>query len=286
MRGDPCLSPGGPTRPGSDDHERTAAARRFVEIARTRWRDRRWATRRPTGRRAAETVWGPLLTLGALIVIDQLARHGMPVLYPFPVLLFTVVALGVSRRASDRRSSARCSRCSMPCTSSPSPDFRFDTSRAGGYSLLVIGLVAPGIAVLVSRLREDADRGRAAALTRAEAEALDRRVSFLSQASRTLASSLDYEITFRELARQSRADAGRTGARSTPSMSGASRVSSPARTATPRATSTSGRSASTAIAGSPSAVRPAGRSTPVEVDRRAGSGCWRRMRITGSCTAR
>ena len=56
---------------------------------------RRVQSRRPSAwagwKVAAETVWGPLLTLGALILIDQLARHGMPVLYPFPILLLTVV---------------------------------------------------------------------------------------------------------------------------------------------------------------------------------------------------
>ena len=68
-------------------------------------------------------------------------------------------------------------------------------------SLLVVGLIAPGVAVLVSRLHDAARRGRDAELSRAEAEALDRRVSLLSQASTTLASSLDYEVTLRELAR-------------------------------------------------------------------------------------
>ncbi len=67
-----------------------SGATQFVEIARSRLLAR---MRAPGAgwRRAAETVWGPLLTLAALIVIDQLARHGMPVLYPFPPLLLTVV---------------------------------------------------------------------------------------------------------------------------------------------------------------------------------------------------
>jgi PAS domain S-box-containing protein len=68
-------------------------------------------------------------------------------------------------------------------------------------SLLVIGVIAPGVAVLVSRLHAAARRGHDAELSRADAEALDRRVSLLSQASITLASSLDYEVTLRELAR-------------------------------------------------------------------------------------
>ena len=40
--------------------------------------------------RAAETVWGPLLTLATLIALDQLTRAGTPVAHPFPMLLLTV----------------------------------------------------------------------------------------------------------------------------------------------------------------------------------------------------
>ncbi|MGH7525800.1 MAG: ATP-binding protein, partial [Gemmatimonadales bacterium] len=49
--------------------------------------------------------------------------------------------------------------------------------------------------------RESALHGRELELTRAEAEGLDRRLSFFSQASVTLSASLDYEIMLRDLAR-------------------------------------------------------------------------------------
>jgi PAS domain S-box-containing protein len=151
-------------------------------------------------RRAAETVWGPLLTLGALILMDLLARKGMPILYPFPILLLTVVVsayLGGLRTALI--SAVLTVLYGVHFFAEPGLPLHYRPS--GAYSLLVVGLVAPGIAVLVSRLRSAAERGRRAELSRADAEALDRRVSFLSQASSTLASSLDYEVTFRELAR-------------------------------------------------------------------------------------
>jgi hypothetical protein len=83
--------------------------------------------------------------------------------------------------------------------SEPGMPLRYQPS--GALNLLLIGLVAPGMAVLVSRLYDAARRGRAAELSRAEAELLDRRLSLLTQASTTLAASLDYEATFRELAR-------------------------------------------------------------------------------------
>ena len=42
-------------------------------------------------KRAAETVWGPLLTLAILIALDLLTRAGTPVQHPFPLLLLSVV---------------------------------------------------------------------------------------------------------------------------------------------------------------------------------------------------
>jgi hypothetical protein len=141
-----------------------------------------------------------LLTLGALILMDLVARQGMPILYPFPILLLTVVVsayLGGLRTALI--SAVLTVLYGVHFFAQPGLPLHYRTT--GAYSLLVVGLVAPGIAVLVSRLRSAAERGRHAELSRAEAEALDRRVSFLSQASSTLASSLDYEVAFRDLAR-------------------------------------------------------------------------------------
>jgi two-component system cell cycle sensor histidine kinase/response regulator CckA len=149
---------------------------------------------------AAETIWGPLLTLGALILMDQLARHGMPVLYPFPILLLTVVIsayLGGMRTALI--SAVLTVLYGVHFFAEPGLPLRYQPS--GGYSLLAVGLIAPVIAVMVSHLRQEALRGRAAELSRTEAEAIDRRVSFMSQVSSTLASSLDYELTLQELAR-------------------------------------------------------------------------------------
>jgi PAS domain S-box-containing protein len=178
-----------------------SGATQFIEAARTRLRARvTGPTTSANWKRAAETVWGPLLTLAALILIDQIARKGMPVIYPFPVLLLTVVIsayLGGLRTALI--SAVLTVLYGVHFFAEPGLPLRYRPS--GAYSLLVVGLIAPGIAVLVSRLRAVAERGRQAELSRAEAEALDRRVSFLSQASSTLASSLDYDVTFRELAR-------------------------------------------------------------------------------------
>lgn len=177
----------------------SSGATQFVEAARSRLRTS--GNESTAGwKRAAETVWGPLLTLAAIIVIDQLARQRMPVIYPFPVLLFTVVVsayLGGLRTALV--SAVLTVLYAVHFFAEPGLPLRYQP--AAGYSLLVVGMVAPGIALLVSSLHAVARRGRLAELERAEAEALDRRVSLLSQVSTTLASSLDYEVSFRELAR-------------------------------------------------------------------------------------
>ena len=170
-----------------------------VELVRGRFRE---GLIRPRAgwKRAAETVWGPLLTLGALIVLDLLARAGAPLSEPFPVLLLTVVIsayLGGLRTALI--SAVLTVLYGVHFLAEPGMPLRYRPGSA--LSLIVIALIAPGVAILVSRLHAAARRGREAELSRAEAEALDRRVSLLSQASTTLASSLDYEVTLRELAR-------------------------------------------------------------------------------------
>ena len=170
-----------------------------VEVLRGRFRE---GLIRPRAgwKRAAETVWGPLLTLAALIVLDLLTRAGTPVQHPFTVLLLTVVISGYLGGLRTALVSAVLTVLyGVHFYSEPGLPLRYRLN--GAMSLLVVGLIAPGVAILVSRLHETARRGRAAQLTRTEAEALDRRVSLLSQASTTLASSLDYEVTLRELAR-------------------------------------------------------------------------------------
>jgi two-component system cell cycle sensor histidine kinase/response regulator CckA len=170
-----------------------------VEAARARFREG-FMRPRAGWKRAAETVWGPLLTLATLILLDLLARAGMPVLYPFPVLLLTVAISGYLGGLRTALVSAVLTVLyGVHFFSEPGLPLRY--RHSGAYSLLVIGLAAPAIAILVSRLHALAKRGRAAELSRAEAEALNRRVSLMSQASATLASSLDYEVTLRELAR-------------------------------------------------------------------------------------
>jgi two-component system, cell cycle sensor histidine kinase and response regulator CckA len=170
-----------------------------VEVVRARFREG-WVRPRPGWKRAAETVWGPLITLAALIALDQLTRAGTPVQHPFPLLLLTVAISGYLGGLRIALISAVLTVLyGVHFFAEPGMPLRYRSS--GAMNLLMIGLIAPGMAVLVSRLHSAARRGRAAELSRSEAEALDRRLSLLSQASITLSSSLDYEVTLRELSR-------------------------------------------------------------------------------------
>jgi two-component system cell cycle sensor histidine kinase/response regulator CckA len=158
------------------------------------------AKRTPDWGYIAASVRGPLLTLVTLIGLDQLARHGSPLAYPFPLLLLTVAyAAYAGGMLSAVVSAVLTGLYAAHFLSDPGRPLHY--SDGNSLTLLVTLLAAAGTAVLVSRLRGDAVRGRAERVDRAEAEELDRRVSFLTQASATLASSLDHEVTLRELTR-------------------------------------------------------------------------------------
>ena len=158
------------------------------------------AQRAPDWGYLAANVRGPLLTLVILIGLDQLARHREPLTHPFPLLLLTVAYAAYTGGLLPAVVSAVLTGLyAAHFLSDPGMPLHY----TNGNSLALLGtLVASfGMALLISRLRLQALRGHAERLGRAEAEALDRRVSFLTQASATLASSMDYEVTLRELTR-------------------------------------------------------------------------------------
>ncbi|HET7241065.1 MAG TPA: ATP-binding protein [Gemmatimonadales bacterium] len=158
------------------------------------------ARRRPDWGYLASSVRGPLLTLVTLIVLDQLARHREMLAQPFPLLILTVAYAAYTGGLLPAVVSAVLTGLYAAHFLSD-PGMPLHYSDGNGLTLLVTAAAALGTAALVARLRAQALRGEAARLGRSEAEALDRRVSFLTQASATLASSMDYEVTLRELTR-------------------------------------------------------------------------------------
>ncbi|MFL5402728.1 MAG: ATP-binding protein [Gemmatimonadales bacterium] len=158
------------------------------------------APRRADWARIGLSVRGPLLTLATAILLDQLARHNVPVAHPFAFLLLTVVYSTYSGGLRPGLISGLLSLLyALHFLSIPGSILHYTPANA--YTLLGLCLVVPATAVLVGRLKDAAQRARAIELSREEAERLERRLAFFAEASVQLASSLDYEVTLRNLAR-------------------------------------------------------------------------------------
>ena len=150
--------------------------------------------------RIGPSVRGPLLTLATAIGFDLLARHNLELYHPFAFLLLTVIYSTSSGGFRPGLISAILMILyAVHFLSTPGSILHYTPGNA--YTLLGLGLSAPTAVVLVARLRDAAQRARAIELSRGEAERLDRRLAFFAEANVTLASSLDYEATLRDLAR-------------------------------------------------------------------------------------
>jgi two-component system, cell cycle sensor histidine kinase and response regulator CckA len=146
------------------------------------------------------SVRGPLLTLATAIVFDLMGRHGLPVSHPFPFLLFTVVYSTYSGGVRPGLVSAVLTILyALGFLSQAEALLRYTPGNA--YTLFGVCLVVIGTVLLTARLREAAERARGIELSREEAERLERRLAFFAEANTTLASSLDYQVTLRNLAR-------------------------------------------------------------------------------------
>jgi two-component system cell cycle sensor histidine kinase/response regulator CckA len=146
------------------------------------------------------SVRGPLLTLALAIVFDQMGRHNLPVPHPFPFLLFTVVYSTYSGGLRPGLVSGVLTLLfALHFLAQPGALLRYAPGNA--YTLLGLSLVVIGTVMLTARLRDAAERARGIELSREEAERLERRLAFFAEANSTLASSLDYHVTLRNLAR-------------------------------------------------------------------------------------
>jgi PAS domain S-box-containing protein len=146
------------------------------------------------------SVRGPLLTLAAAILFDQMARHGLPFAHPFPFLLLSVVYSSYSGGLRPGIISALLTLLyALHFLAEPGSILRYTAGNA--YTLLALTVAVSLTLLIVVRLRDAAERARGVELSRTEAERLDRRLAFFAEANLTLASSLDYELTLRNLAR-------------------------------------------------------------------------------------
>ena len=150
--------------------------------------------------RVGLSVRGPLLTLATAIGFDLMERRDLPVTDPFVFLLFTVVFSAYSGGVRPGVVSGVLTLLyALHFLSQPGALLHYTPGNA--YTLLGLALVVIGTVVLTARLREAAERARAIELSRSEAERLDRRLAFFAEANVVLASSLDYHVSLRNLAR-------------------------------------------------------------------------------------
>ncbi|HYF39709.1 MAG TPA: response regulator [Gemmatimonadales bacterium] len=177
----------------------SGAARRiggsgFLGAVSSRVRSRKdWA-------RIGLSVRGPLLTLGLAILFDQIARQGLPFAHPFAFLLLSVVYATYSGGLRPGIISGLLTLLyAVHFLAEPGSFLRYPPGNA--YTLLALAVAVPVTVLLVAQLRDAAERARAVELSRAEAERLERRLAFFAEANLTLASTLDYELTLRNLAR-------------------------------------------------------------------------------------
>jgi two-component system, cell cycle sensor histidine kinase and response regulator CckA len=158
------------------------------------------ARARPEWTRIGLSVRGPLLTLATAILFDQMGRHDLPVAHPFAFLFLTVVYSTYSGGLRPGVISALLTILyAVHFLSQPTSILHYSPGNA--YTLAGLALAVAATVLLVARLRETAERARSIELSRDEAERLERRLAFFAEANVTLASSLDYEITLRNLAR-------------------------------------------------------------------------------------
>jgi two-component system, cell cycle sensor histidine kinase and response regulator CckA len=150
--------------------------------------------------RIGQSVRGPLVTLATAILFDILARHGLPLAQPFPFLMLTVIYSAYRGGLRAGLISAVLSILyAIHFLSEPGTVLRYTPANA--YSLLAMGIVMPLTAILVGRVHDEAQRARSLQLSREEVERVERRLVFFAEAHATLASSLDYTLTLRNLAR-------------------------------------------------------------------------------------
>jgi two-component system, cell cycle sensor histidine kinase and response regulator CckA len=154
----------------------------------------------PDWARIGACVRGPLLTLAAVVVLDVMRRHDAGLLSPFPVLIVTVVYSAYVGGLRPALVSVAVSLLyALHYFAEPGLPLHYSSQQ--GRSLLATAASTLVAGLLASRLHDRVRQGESSEISRADAEALSRRFSFIEQGSLILSSGRQFDEIFRDLSR-------------------------------------------------------------------------------------
>jgi two-component system, cell cycle sensor histidine kinase and response regulator CckA len=154
----------------------------------------------PDWARIAACVRGPLLTGAAVVVLDILRRHDLGLLSPFPVLVLAVVYSAYVGGLRPALVSVAVSLLyALHFFAEPGLPLHYSPEQ--GRSLIAVAASTLLAGVLASRLHDRVRQAASSELSRADAEGLARRFSFLQQGSLVLSSARQFDEVFRDLSR-------------------------------------------------------------------------------------
>jgi two-component system cell cycle sensor histidine kinase/response regulator CckA len=154
----------------------------------------------PDWARIGASVRGPLLTVAAVVGLDILRRHDVGLLSPFPVLILAVVYSAYIGGLKPALVSVAVSLLyALHFFAEPGLPLHYSPEQ--GRSLLAVAASTLVAGLLASRLHEWLRQAGSLEFSRADAEALSRRFSFIEQGSRILSSARPFDEVFRDLSR-------------------------------------------------------------------------------------
>lgn len=154
----------------------------------------------PDWARIGACVRGPLLTVAAVVALDILRRHDAGLLSPFPVLILTVVYSAYVGGLRPALVSVTVSLLyALHFFAEPGLPLHYSPEQ--GRSLLAVAASTLLAGLLASRLHERVRQAGSLEFSRADAEALSRRFSFIEQGSLILSSARQFDEVFRDLSR-------------------------------------------------------------------------------------
>jgi PAS domain S-box-containing protein len=154
----------------------------------------------PDWARIGASVRGPLLTVAAVVGFDILRRHDVGLLSPFPVLILAVVYSAYVGGLRPALVSVTVSLLyALHFFAEPGLPLHYSPEQ--GRSLLAVAASTLLAGLLASRLHERLRQAGSLEFSRADAEALSRRFSFIEQGSLILSSARPFDEVFRDLSR-------------------------------------------------------------------------------------